>query len=120
VATSDEKLAQAVLGLHESIRFCGIIKNGKVVAGGMRKGVESLEPESLDSKLMTQLSILIGADKGWDSYLGKTDYFLIRKGKVNLILYPIKDLRGVLVSTGRAFSTAKMDRIRETVDEYDK
>ena len=109
-----------MLALNKAIRFCGIVKEGKMVVGGMRKGIKSLEPQSLDEKLMTQLSILIGADKGWDDYLGKTDYFLIRKSKINLVLFPIRNLRGVLVSTERSFSSGKMDSIRKVIDEYEK
>lgn len=120
MSSSNEELVEKVLGLNKSIRYCGVIKNGKVIAGGMKKGVDSLEPESQDPKLMTQLSILIGADKGWDSYLGRTDYFLIRKAKVNLILFPLKDLKGVLVSTEPSFSTSKMDGIRKLIDQHEK
>lgn len=120
MTTRDEAIAKEVLALHKSIRFCGIVKDGKVVAGGMREGVKSLEPKSLDKKLMTQLSILIGTDKGWDTYLGKTDYFLIRKEKINLALFPIENLKGVLVTTETSFSISKLDGIRRTIDATDE
>lgn len=120
VSSKDEGLVEKVFGLDGSIRFCGVIKDGKVIAGGMKKGLKSLEPASQDYKLMTQISILIGADKGWDTYMGKTDYFLIRKSKVNLAVFPIPNLKGVFVSSESAISTSKLDRIRKAIDAYEK
>jgi hypothetical protein len=100
----DTKLVKEVLSLNRAIRYCGIIdKDGKVIAGGMREGVDSLEPSSLDPKLITQLAILLGADKGWDAYLGKTDYILIHKSKVNLALFPIAGFRGSWCRLSRPF-----------------
>ena len=117
----DTKLVEEVFSLNRAIRYCGIIdKEGKAIAGGMREGVDSLEPSSLDPKLITQLAILLGADKAWDAYLGKTDYILIHKGKVNLVLFPIAGFRGVLVSTEPSFSADKMDGIRKIIAQYQK
>jgi hypothetical protein len=117
----DTKLVEEVLSLDRAIRYCGVIdKEGKIIAGGMRKGVNSLEPSSLEPKLITQLAILLGADKGWDAYLGKTDYFLIHKSKVNLALFPIAGFGGVLVSTEPSFSINKMDGILQTIVQYGK
>ncbi len=117
----DAKLVEEVLSLDRAIRYCGIIdKDGKIIAGGMRKGVDSLEPSSLEPKLITQLAILLGADKGWDAYLGRTNYILIHKNKVNLALFPITGFGGVLVSTEPSFSIGKMDEILQTITQYEK
>lgn len=107
--------------MSTAIRYCSIIdKNGKVLAGGMRKGIESLEPRSKEHTLITQLAILMDADKDWDAYLGQTDYFLIRKNKINLLLYPVKGWRGVLVSTEPSFSMEEMVALRRTIDAHEE
>ena len=117
----EKKLVEEVLSLHKSIRYCGVIdEEGELIAGLMKKGVKSLEPEAEDPKLIKQLAILIGADKAWDAYLGKTDYIVFHKGRVNLLLFPVHGLKGVLVSTKPSFSTEKMDGIRAAIDEYQK
>ncbi len=85
----------------------------------MKQGVQSLEPDSQFPKLILQLTILAGADKDWDVYLGPTDYFLIHKSKVNLLLYPINGLRAVLVSTDPSLSTDKLDGVRNAIERYE-
>lgn len=119
VAGQGMKLIDGVFSLSRTIRYCSIInEEGEVVEGGMRKGMEALEPVEEDHKLMTQLAILMGADKDWDLYLGETSYFLIHKSKVNLLLFPIKGMRGVLVSTTPTISLKKISEIRKTIDDH--
>jgi hypothetical protein len=95
-------------------------QGGEDYRGRYEEGVDSLEPSSLEPKLITQLAILLGADKGWDACLDKTDYFLIHKSRVNLALFPIAGLGGVLVSTEPSFSINKMDGILQTIVQYGK
>lgn len=119
--SKEKRLVEEVLSLHKSIRYCGVIDaEGAIIEGWMKKGVRSLEPESEAPKLIMQLAILMGAEKGWDDYLGKTDYILFRRGKVNLILFPVHGLKGVMVSTEPSFSTEKMDGIRAVIDGYQR
>ncbi len=121
VPSAEKKLVDEILSLHSSIRYCGVIgTDGGVIEGSMKKGVDSLEPESETSKLTMQLAILTGADKGWDTYLGETDFVLFRKGKVNLFLFPVHGSKGVLVSTTPFFSMEKVDEIRSAIDAYRK
>jgi len=117
----EEKLVEEVLSLHRSIRYCGVIDDeGEIITGRMKKGLKSLEPESQGPKLIKQLGILMGADKAWDAYLGKTEYIHFRKGRVNLLLFSIHGLKGVLVSTEPSLSAETIDRIRAAIDEYQK
>jgi hypothetical protein len=118
LSKQDQKLIDRILSLSATIRYCSIIdENGGVILGGMKKGVDALEPESQEHKLITQLAILMGADKDWDVYLGKTDYFLIRKSKVNILLFPTNGPRGVLVSAEKLLSASSLEGIRRAINE---
>jgi hypothetical protein len=119
VAGQVKKLVDEILSLSSGIRYCSIInEEGEVIEGGMRKGMEALEPAEQEHKLVVQLAILMGADKDWDAYLGQTKYFLIHKSKINLILFPIDGMRGVLVSTVPTLSSKKIAEIGKTIDSY--
>ena len=121
MSSPEKKLVSEILALHPSIRYCGVIgTDGQIIDGSMKKGVESLEPESESSKLTMQLALLTGADSGWDTYLGETDFVLFRKGKVNLFLFPVHGSKGVLVSTTPSFSMDKVDEMRSAIDAYRK
>jgi hypothetical protein len=117
----EQKLVQEVLGLHEDIRFCGIINTeGQSVTSAMKEGVESLEPESHFPKLALQLALLRGTDMDWNEYLGETRYFWIHKSKVNLLLYPMKGMQALLVSTSPTLTIDKLDGVRKAVERYEK
>jgi len=119
VPSREEWLVEEILSLHASVRYCGVIdEEGEVIAGAMKKGVKSLEPESEDPKMIKQLAILMGADKAWDVYHGETEYIFFHKGKVNVVLFPVRGPRGVLVSTKPSFSAEKMDGIRAAIHKY--
>jgi hypothetical protein len=119
VAGRSKKLVDEVISLSRAIRYCSIInEDGEVIEGGMRKGTKALEPAEQEHKLIVQLAILMGADKDWDAYLGRTTYFLIHKSKINLLLFPMKGMRGLLVSTTPTLTFKKIAEIRKTVDGY--
>lgn len=121
MATQDHELVDEILSLGGTVRYCSIIDGeGNVLVGGMKKGVQPLEPESQERKLIIQLAILMGADKDWDAYLGETDYFLIRKNKVNIMLFPMKGLRGLLVSSDKPLSESKLDGIRAAIAKRER
>lgn len=118
LSSRDREVIARVFSLGSEIRYCSVIdKEGRVVLGGMKKGVKSLEPPSEAKRLITQFAILMGTDKDWERYLGRTDYFLIRKSKVDLFLFPVAGLKGVLVSTKPSFPKSKTELLRKTIDE---
>jgi hypothetical protein len=62
---------------------------GRVVAGGMRKGISSLEPASEDLRLMANITIQIGTDQTWDKYFGAAQFAFIKREKVNMLTFNI-------------------------------
>ena len=117
----EQKLVDEILGLHKDIRFCGVIDiDGHSVASTMKKGVDSLEPESHFPKLALQLALLRGTDMDWDEYLGATQYFWIHKSKVNLLLYPMQEMKAVLVSTSPTLTIDKLDGVGKAIERYEK
>jgi hypothetical protein len=119
VAAQGKKLIEKVLSLSRTIRYCSIINDeGEVLDGGMRQGTKAMEPAEQEHKLMVQFAILMDADRDWDVYLGRTTYFLIHKSKLDLLLFPMKGAKGVLISTTSSLSPKKIAEIRKTVDGY--
>ncbi|MFN3655349.1 MAG: DUF6659 family protein [Candidatus Nitrosotenuis sp.] len=74
---------------EKEIRFAGIVdENGKLVAGGFKKGVVPLERDEqrLEEfmRFVSQVSLL----KSFDDTLGPTCYIAARREKVILISFP--------------------------------
>src|ERR1700730_5519187 len=82
-----DKLCFQVFKFDRRVRYAGVLDDtGRIVAGGMRKGISSLEPASEDLRLMANLTIQIGTDKTWDQYFGKIQYTFVNREKVNILI----------------------------------
>jgi hypothetical protein len=66
-----QKICESILEFHSGIRFAGIIdKMGKLVAGGMREGLRSMEHDS--AELFLEFALRSEMRKDFDKEFGKT------------------------------------------------
>jgi hypothetical protein len=106
-----------VLGFDRKIRYCGLVdEKGKVVAGRMREGTESLQPGAEDERLFIQISLAVSMDRSWDRFFGRTSAIAIMKEKVAIFIFALPDTRAVVVATEPDLAIAKMKKLGELVD----
>ncbi len=80
------------------IRFAGLISPmGHLVAGGMKKGMKSLEDDADMRKLYMELILRVSTRQEFDQSLGKVDYSASRRSKTVVMSFPI-DNKVLLVS----------------------
>ena len=110
-----DKLCLQIFKFDRRVRYAGVLDDtGRVVAGGMRKGITSLEPASEDLRLMANLTIQIGTDKTWDQYFGKIQFTFIKREKVNLMTFNL-DKTLFLVSTEPDFAMQQAQLLRDSI-----
>ncbi len=110
-----EKISNSVFKYDRRIRYAGILdQTGRLIAGGMRRGVPSLEPQSEDLRLIANITIQLSTDKTWDQYFGKTQFTFIKREKVNILTFNVGD-KLVLVSTEPDFTLQQAQELRNTV-----
>ena len=90
--TSDErhfqKLCERIFALSSGMRFVGVIdRMGRLVAGGMRKGVRSLELDS--EKLYLEFALRSEMRKDFDAEFGKTIFSFTEREKIKLVSFPL-------------------------------
>ena len=74
---------------EEGVRFCGLIhKNGNLVAGGFKRGVERLEKDKEKFRKFLRRVIEISLRKDHEDSLGKLNYVACRRDRVVLISFP--------------------------------
>lgn len=74
------KICDEIKSLDKKIRFAGIInERGRLVAGGMKEGVEPLENEKDDEMLFMELALRVKMRKEFDKQLGKVEFALARR-----------------------------------------
>ena len=84
-----EKLCDDIFGLSQHIRFVGIItRMGKLVAGGMRQGMQSMEPREDSSKLYLEFALRNEMRKDFDAEFGRTIYSFSERERIKLASFP--------------------------------
>ena len=81
-----------VFSLSPSIRFAGVInKMGRLIAGGMRQGLESLENKDDSLKLFVQFALRSRLRKDYDYVFGKSIYNFTEREKIKLVSFPLNN-----------------------------
>ena len=85
-------LCDDIFALSAKIRFAGVInKMGKLVAGGMREGVNPLENKADSSKLFLGFALRSEMRKDFDAEFGKTIYSFSERDRIKLASFPLND-----------------------------
>jgi hypothetical protein len=110
-----DKLCLQVFKFDRRVRYAGVLDDtGRIIAGGMRKGISSLEPASEDLRLMANLTIQIGTDKTWDQYFGKIQYTFVKREKVNMLIFGVGN-NLMLITTQPDVDLEQIAQIRDMV-----
>ncbi|MFY9794245.1 MAG: DUF6659 family protein [Candidatus Nitrosopolaris sp.] len=84
------KLCDDVFALSPQIRFVGIItRMGKLIAGGMRQGMQSMEHRVDSSKLYLEFALKNEMRKDFDEEFGTTIYSFSERERVKLASFPL-------------------------------
>ena len=100
-------ICKQVFELDEKIRSARIINGkGKLVAGGMRPGLKSLEDANKDEMLFMELSLRVRMRHEFDEEFGKVEFSLSYREKILLMSFP-KDENVLFVSSERQLDLGK-------------
>ena len=87
-----DQLCNPIFTLDSTIRFVGIInKMGKLVAGGMKQGLKSMENNEKSLELYMEFVLKNEMNKDFDLEFGKTIYSFSEREKIKLASFPLDD-----------------------------
>jgi hypothetical protein len=87
-----DQLCNPIFALDSTIRFAGIInKMGKLVAGGMKQGLESMENNEKSLELYLEFVLKNEMNKDFDPEFGRTIYSFSEREKIKLASFPLDD-----------------------------
>jgi hypothetical protein len=87
-----QRLCDNIFSISPNIRFVGIIdKMGRLVAGGMRKDIDSMERKENSSKLYLEFALRTDMRKDFDAEFGKTIYSYSEREMIKLASFPLND-----------------------------
>jgi hypothetical protein len=107
-----QKLCENIFALSAGIRFVGVIdRMGRLIAGGMRKGVTSMEQNS--EKLYLEFALRSEMRKDFDAEFGKTIFSFSEREKIKLASFPLDG--GYILSISMERKEPHSEIIEETL-----
>jgi hypothetical protein len=92
-----EKLCNDIFALSSYIRSAIVIdKMGKLVSGGMRQGVKSMEEKEDSPKLYIEFALRSVMREEFDKEFGKTIYSFSEREKIKLASFPLDNHNHIL------------------------
>ena len=106
---SPEKICQRIMKLDPKMRSARIINDrGHQVAGGMKKGLKSLEDTKQDEMMFMEIALRVRMRHEFDKEFGKTLFSLSYRDKVIIMSFPTSDGNVLLVSTEKDVDFGKI------------
>ncbi len=85
-----DEMCDKVRELDARIRFVGLINaNGRLVAGGMKEGIKSLEDPRDDEMMFMELVLRAKMRKEFDKVLGPVQFAMSYRDKIIIISFPV-------------------------------
>ena len=113
---NQQELCDAIFALDESVRFAGVIdKMGNLVAGGMKKGLQPLEPKEERRKLYLDFAFRHAMRQDFDPEFGRVIYTLSEREKIKIASFPLGETL-VLISIDKVGDHAEIiSRVLELI-----
>ena len=98
--------------LDKRIRYAQVVStDGQVLDGGMREGLESLDPPEFRAVRIQQFKAKRELVDEWAEQYGKYCYSVIVFDKIKLFIFPIDEERTLYVSAASNIKRSSIERI---------
>jgi len=110
-----DKICTEIFKFDRRVRSAIILdQTGRQIAGGMRKGIPSMEPQSGDLRLIAGMTIQMSNDRTWDMYFGKNQFTFNKRERLNIMTFYLKD-KLVLLSAEPDFTLQQAQELRNQI-----
>jgi len=114
VGAAQEDLASLFFKFDRRIRYVAVLDAfGKVIKGGMRPGVSSLDTKEESERVDMQIALIRGMAEGAAAYLGATNYVIVHREKIMMIALPQDGGNTILITTEPEFPIERVPALVE-------
>ena len=104
-----EKICQKIIKLDPKMRSARIINSrGHLIAGGMKKGLVSLEAQKQDEMMFMELALRVRMRREFDSEFGEVHFSMSYREKVIVMSFPLANDDVLLVSSEKDLDFGKI------------
>ena len=115
------KLCKKVFTLDDDIRYAAVIDDaGAVVAGGMRKGIDSITDESNDELYLAQTALRKSMRERFNTTMGRARFAYAEREKISILTFFLDDHTLVLTLEPNLDSHTAMDIAEDTLEILNK
>ncbi len=101
-----------IFKLDDRIRYAQVVSNdGTVLAGGMRKGLESLDPPEFRAARIQQFRASREMTEEWASKYGKFGYSVLVFDNIKLFVFPLDEANTLFVSVASSMRRTTVERV---------
>ena len=94
-----ERAIDKVFEVDDGIRFVAVYQEQYMLAGGMRKGTASYDPEDEAHEIDMQLSRIGEIARSWQRWFGTLRALILSYERLNLVFQPLGEGRFLVLST---------------------
>ena len=104
-----EKICQKITKLDTKMRSARIINNrGHLVAGGMKKGLHSLEAQKQDEMMFMELALRVRMRHEFDKEFGEVHFSISYRDKIIVMSFPLANDDVCLISAEKELEFGKI------------
>jgi hypothetical protein len=86
------KLCERVFALNDDIRYAGVIDStGTLIAGGMRRGIDSIVNETDEELFLTQTALRKSMRERFDASMGRARFAYVEREKMSVLTFYMVD-----------------------------
>ena len=113
------KLCKKVFSLNEDIRYAGVIDDfGALVAGGMRKGTDSITDQTNEELYLAQTALRKSMRHRFDESLGRARFAYVEREKISILTFYMDGHTLVVTLEPNVDSHTVMDIAEDTLDLF--
>ncbi|MDR4492542.1 MAG: DUF6659 family protein [Candidatus Nitrosocosmicus sp.] len=110
-----KEICDKIFNIDNNIRFVGLInREGEVIEGGFRKGIEPLLNQHEEQDMYLQSLSNITFFQSFSEKFGPVDYLIIKQQKISMLTFPYSE--EILCLS--ASSQSNIDKIRDQILEF--
>jgi hypothetical protein len=114
------KLCERVFALNDDIRYAGVIDStGTLIAGGMRKGIDSMVSETDEELFLTQTALRKSMRERFDASMGRARFAYVEREKMSLLTFYMADKMLLLTLEPNVDSHTAIDIADDTLELLD-
>jgi hypothetical protein len=115
-----EKLCERVFSLHDDIRYAGVINDGgSLIAGGMRKGLDSITEDQNDELYLAQTALRKSMRQRFDETMGRARFAYVEREKISMLTFYMDKNILVISIEPNVDTHSVMDIAKDTMELLD-